>query len=119
MSGVANYPNAAPDDLKAQYVGRTLQDIDGPAAIVDVAAARQNCQVMLDAADSLGVLFRAHVKTHKVGPVAPENCYLVLVTALVMANRSLFRRLSSHGSKSERKLIPRDWWSPRSQRQNN
>ncbi|KAL1955770.1 hypothetical protein VTO42DRAFT_8090 [Malbranchea cinnamomea] len=65
MSGVSNYPHANRDALKAQYVGRMLQDIDGPAAILDVAVARQNCQVMLDAAEALGVLFRSHVKTHK------------------------------------------------------
>jgi D-serine deaminase-like pyridoxal phosphate-dependent protein len=66
MSGVENYPNASPEELKRQYVGRMLQDIDGPAAILDVAAARKNCELMLNAADALGVLFRAHVKTHKV-----------------------------------------------------
>ncbi|EQL35747.1 hypothetical protein RJZ56_006691 [Blastomyces dermatitidis] len=65
MSGVTNYPNASRDALKAQYAGRMLRDIDGPAAIIDVAVARRNCQLMLDAADALGVLFRSHVKTHK------------------------------------------------------
>ncbi|OJD10893.1 hypothetical protein AJ78_08216 [Emergomyces pasteurianus Ep9510] len=65
MSGVANYPNASREDLKAQYVGQMLRDVDGPAAIIDVAVARQNCQLMLDAADALGVHFRSHVKTHK------------------------------------------------------
>ncbi|KKZ65126.1 hypothetical protein EMCG_09032 [[Emmonsia] crescens] len=65
MSGVANYPHASREDLKAQYVGRMLRDVDGPAAIIDVAVARKNCQLMLDAADALGVHFRAHIKTHK------------------------------------------------------
>ncbi|KAK2789896.1 hypothetical protein FQN51_002636 [Onygenales sp. PD_10] len=65
MAGVANYPNAPTEDLKAQYVGKLLQEVDGPVAIIDVAAARQNCQVMLDAAEALGVRFRSHVKTHK------------------------------------------------------
>ncbi|WEW55864.1 pyridoxal phosphate-dependent D-serine deaminase [Emydomyces testavorans] len=77
MSGVKNYPNASPDDLKAQYVGRLLQDIDGPAAIIDIAVARQNCQLMLDAAEQLGVMFRSHVKSHKVIyglPVQP-SCF--------------------------------------------
>lgn len=66
MSGVTNYPNASREGLKAQYVGRMLRDVDGPAAIIDVAVARKNCQLMLDAAEALGVLFRSHVKTHKV-----------------------------------------------------
>ncbi|KAG5295080.1 type III pyridoxal 5-phosphate-dependent enzyme domain-containing protein, alanine racemase domain [Histoplasma ohiense] len=65
MSGVTNYPNASREGLKAQYVGRMLRDVDGPAAIIDVAVARKNCQLMLDAADALGVFFRSHVKTHK------------------------------------------------------
>lgn len=69
MSGVLNYPNASSEDLKAQYVGQMLQDIDGPAAIIDAAVVRQNCHVMLDAAESLGVLFRSHVKTHKVSGI--------------------------------------------------
>lgn len=67
MSGVSNYPHASREDLKAQYVGRRLQEVAGPAAVLDVAVTRQNCQVMLDAAESLGVQFRSHVKTHKVG----------------------------------------------------
>ncbi|KAK2750361.1 hypothetical protein FQN57_003841 [Myotisia sp. PD_48] len=62
MSGITNYPNA---DVKSQYVGRLLQDIDGPLAVIDRVVAKRNCQVMLDTADELGVLFRAHVKTHK------------------------------------------------------
>lgn len=66
MSGVTNYPNASPADLRAQYVGRLLQDIGGPAAIIDIAVARRNCQIMLDAAEKLGLAFRSHVKTHKV-----------------------------------------------------
>ncbi|PGG96388.1 hypothetical protein GX51_07842 [Blastomyces parvus] len=65
MAGVTNYPNASRDDLKAQYVGKLLRDVDAPAAIIDVHVARRNCQLMLDAADALGVLFRSHVKTHK------------------------------------------------------
>ena len=37
-----------------------------PAAVIDVAIAARNCSGMLQAADKLGVLFRPHVKTHKV-----------------------------------------------------
>ncbi|KAI1979940.1 hypothetical protein LOZ51_000867 [Ophidiomyces ophidiicola] len=65
MSGVKNYPNALPADLKAQFVGRLLQDVDAPAAVIDVAVARKNCELMLEAAEKLGVMFRSHVKTHK------------------------------------------------------
>lgn len=53
--------------LKAQYVGQKLEDIQAPAAIIDLAVVKKNCQLMLKAAESLNVQFRAHVKTHKVG----------------------------------------------------
>jgi D-serine deaminase-like pyridoxal phosphate-dependent protein len=66
MSGVANYPNASVEDLRAQFVGKLLEEVEPPAAIIDVAVARRNCQLMLDTAEALGVQFRSHVKTHKV-----------------------------------------------------
>lgn len=56
-------PDAA---LKAQYVGQRLENIQAPAAIIDLATVKKNCKLMLEAADSLKVQFRAHVKTHKV-----------------------------------------------------
>ncbi|KAK2843941.1 hypothetical protein FQN49_005925 [Arthroderma sp. PD_2] len=64
-SNFANEPNAEAAELKARYVGRRLQDIDGPVAVIDREVARRNCQVMLDTAAALNVDFRAHVKTHK------------------------------------------------------
>ncbi|KAF3491959.1 uncharacterized protein GIQ15_01476 [Arthroderma uncinatum] len=64
-SNIANQPNAEAAELKARYVGRMLQDVDGPVPVIDREVARRNCQVMLDAADALDVDFRAHAKTHK------------------------------------------------------
>lgn len=52
--------------LKLHYVRRRIEEVDGPAAILDVAVARKNCEAMLRTAERLGVQFRAHVKTHKV-----------------------------------------------------
>jgi len=66
MSGVTNYPNASIEDLRTQFVGKLLEEVEPPAAVIDVAVARRNCQLMLDAAEALGVHFRSHVKTHKV-----------------------------------------------------
>ncbi|KAM5434074.1 putative D-serine ammonia-lyase [Microsporum canis] len=57
--------NAEAAELKALYVGRMLQDIDGPKPVIDREVARRNCQVMLDTVAALEVDFRAHVKTHK------------------------------------------------------
>src|SRR6266480_4426973 len=55
-------PDAA---LKLQYIGKRISELPTPAAIIDVAVARANCEAMLATAANLGVSFRAHVKTHK------------------------------------------------------
>jgi D-serine deaminase-like pyridoxal phosphate-dependent protein len=54
--------------LKAQYIGQRVEDVQAPAAVIDLAVVKRNCALMLNAADSLNVQFRAHVKTHKVCP---------------------------------------------------
>ena len=66
MMTSAFYPGASVDALKRRYVGKRLQDIDGPAAVIDFARAVRNCDAMLMTVERLGVLFRAHIKTHKV-----------------------------------------------------
>lgn len=52
--------------LRDFYLGKDVHDVPKPAAVLDVAKIRRHCQSMLDAVESLGVGFRAHVKTHKV-----------------------------------------------------
>ena len=52
--------------LRLEYVGQQIEDVQPPAAILDVAIVKRNCKLMLDAVQRLGVGFRAHVKTHKV-----------------------------------------------------
>ena len=54
------------DDLRKFYVGRDITEVPKPALILDRAKMRRHCQSLLNAVDSLGVDFRAHVKTHKV-----------------------------------------------------
>jgi D-serine deaminase-like pyridoxal phosphate-dependent protein len=51
--------------LKAHFINQRLEDVQAPAAILDVAVVRRNCDAMLNAARVLNVSFRAHVKTHK------------------------------------------------------
>lgn len=51
-------------------MGQRLQDIPTPAAVIDLAKARKNCDLMLDSVRKLGVKFRAHVKTHKTSELA-------------------------------------------------
>lgn len=58
-------PTASPEQLRAAYVGKTLDEVATPAAVLDVAKVRVNCARMLEATASLGLLWRAHTKTHK------------------------------------------------------
>ncbi len=60
------YPTPSPAALQAEFVGKKIEDLNGPAAIVDIAIARRNCNAMTTTIDSLTCQFRAHVKTHKV-----------------------------------------------------
>ena len=60
------YPSVSAAALKLQYVGKQIKDGPAPAAIIDRAVVRRNCNLMLEAAQKLSVGFRAHVKTHKV-----------------------------------------------------
>ena len=52
--------------LQNVFVGERLQDVAAPAAVVDRAVVRRNCDQMLAAVERLEVDFRPHVKTHKV-----------------------------------------------------
>jgi D-serine ammonia-lyase len=65
LSALRAYPLSPYDALRKPLVGQTLQDIPSPAAVIDLAKARRNCNLMLDAVQRLRVKFRAHVKTHK------------------------------------------------------
>ena len=76
------YPTPHKASLHAEFLGQNLKDVAAPAAVIDVAAVRRNCEMMLQTAKALGVGFRAHVKTHKVSwrienPVVLEmgQCY--------------------------------------------
>lgn len=54
-------------ELREFYVGRDINSLPKPAIVLDVAKASRHAAQMLEAAQSLRVAFRAHVKTHKVG----------------------------------------------------
>ncbi len=56
-------------ELHQTFVGKQLQDVSVPAAVVDRAVVRRNCPQMLQACDALEVAFRPHVRTHEVGKV--------------------------------------------------
>lgn len=57
----ANYPLPSKASLIRQFVGKTLNDIPLPAAVLDVAAVRRNCTRMLEALAKSDFDFRARV----------------------------------------------------------
>ncbi|CAM1504548.1 Fc.00g021390.m01.CDS01 [Cosmosporella sp. VM-42] len=65
MSSTVFYPPSPKDALRALYLGKSIREVPTPAAIINVAAVRRNCERMLSACESLGLEWRAHVKTHK------------------------------------------------------
>ena len=60
------YPMASRTELKKLFVGKQLAELPTPIAVVDRAVTDTNCKRMRDACKDLNVLFRPHVKTHKV-----------------------------------------------------
>lgn len=54
------------NELRQFYVGKDIFEVPKPAVVLDRAKMRRHCQSLSNAMDSLGVSFRAHVKTHKV-----------------------------------------------------
>lgn len=64
------YPSPSKASLELQYLGKQIKDVQAPAAILDAAVIRRNCRLMLETTQQLGVAFRAHVKTHKVGRIS-------------------------------------------------
>lgn len=52
--------------LRSRFVGKTLREAPTPAIILDLAKLELNCERMLEATERLGLLWRAHIKSHKV-----------------------------------------------------
>ncbi|UKZ87347.1 uncharacterized protein TrAFT101_003155 [Trichoderma asperellum] len=65
MSSLIFYPTSPKEALVKEFVGKSIADVPTPAAVMNVAAARRNCERMLEAAKKLDLGWRAHVKTHK------------------------------------------------------
>ncbi|KAN0099754.1 hypothetical protein V8E51_013529 [Hyaloscypha variabilis] len=66
----SNYPLPSKAALVQQFVGKTLKDIPLPAAVIDIAAVRRNCQRMSDAVKDLGFDFAPLVNVHKTAEIA-------------------------------------------------
>jgi D-serine deaminase-like pyridoxal phosphate-dependent protein len=62
----SNYPLPSKASLVQQFVGKTLKEIPLPAAVVDIAAVKRNCQRMSDVVKELGFDFVPLVNIHRV-----------------------------------------------------
>ncbi|KAJ5975945.1 hypothetical protein N7481_009652 [Penicillium waksmanii] len=57
-------------DLLQRWGGEDIADLPKPAAVIDRAIVRRHCERMNNTIRTLGVEFRAHVKTHKTLEIA-------------------------------------------------
>ncbi|KAG9242515.1 putative serine dehydratase domain-containing protein [Calycina marina] len=65
MATTSFYPVDSRNILQKQFIGKSLQDIPVPAAVIDLNKVQMNCSRMLEACKSLDLGWRAHIKTHK------------------------------------------------------
>ncbi|KAK4193279.1 D-serine dehydratase [Podospora australis] len=56
---------ALKEQLRAEFVGKSLHQVPTPSVILDLAKLEVNCERMLDATETIGLLWRPHIKTHK------------------------------------------------------
>lgn len=84
MSSLVFYPTSPKEALVKEFVGKSIADVPTPAAVMNVAAARRNCERMLEAAKKLDLGWRAHVKTHKVSEESfAKGLKMVLICCFV------------------------------------
>lgn len=92
-------PAPSRDLLRERFVGKSLKDLETPAAVIDLSITQRNCQKLLEAMEELGFGWRAHIKTHKVGNY-PFFSILKFLDYLRMNNSSwdkpLYTLFSSH-----------------------
>ncbi|KAI0009412.1 putative serine dehydratase domain-containing protein [Xylariaceae sp. FL0662B] len=82
------------DLLRAQFVGKSLNQVGTPAVVLDLAKVEANCNLMLEAVERLQLSWRAHIKTHKteeltrlqVGDKGPVN---LIVSTVIEAEKLL------------------------------
>ena len=69
MSSISSIPRgalASEEELRKYYIGKSIDEVPTPAAVLDVAIVKRHCHAMLRTVKDLGIGFRAHIKTHKV-----------------------------------------------------
>ncbi|KAI2640919.1 putative serine dehydratase domain-containing protein [Xylaria nigripes] len=57
--------NLSKDQLRAQFVNKTLHQVPTPSIVLDLAKLETNCNLMLETVQRLQLNWRAHIKTHK------------------------------------------------------
>lgn len=87
----------------SDFVGIDVKQVPKPAAVLDVAKIRKHCSLMLDVVKSLGIGFRAHVKTHKVSKA------LQTMSSKVMLKVNLSRQGKSQSFNLVTQLKRRNW----------
>jgi D-serine deaminase-like pyridoxal phosphate-dependent protein len=60
------YPLPIKEELLQRFAGKSLKNVAGPVAVLDLSKLKNNCSRMLEAVDTLKFGWRAHIKTHKV-----------------------------------------------------
>lgn len=65
FSQAIGYVKPDREALLAEYVGKKISELPTPSCILDRTKVKRNCDSMLATSASLGMPFRAHIKTHK------------------------------------------------------
>ncbi|KID92781.1 alanine racemase domain protein [Metarhizium guizhouense ARSEF 977] len=82
MSSIELYPTS-PKHILAQFIGKSIRDVPTPAAVINVAAVRRNCERMLQTCVKLGLDWRAHtieITEFQVGTDAARPVNLIVST---------------------------------------
>jgi D-serine ammonia-lyase len=66
MATTPLFPISNKEELRKEFVGKSLKDVATPAAVLDLSKMKANCSRMLEAVNKLKFTWRAHIKTHKV-----------------------------------------------------
>ncbi|AEO53636.1 hypothetical protein MYCTH_2295250 [Thermothelomyces thermophilus ATCC 42464] len=92
--------------LRSRFVGKTLSEVPMPSIVLDLAKLELNCERMLEATERLGLLWRAHIKSHKtteltrlqVGDTRTSAVSLIVSTITEAENiLPLLQEYQSHG----------------------
>lgn len=84
----ATWPLRTKASLVEQFVGKSLHDIPLPAAVLDIAKIKRNCNRMLETVEALGFDFLPAISYHRVGVHSCSLCQRQQHLALEIASLS-------------------------------